>query len=126
MVVETVEVVEDTKLLGTIISNDLKWDLNTDQLVKKANARMQLLHKMSSFGSPLNDMKDVYVLFVRSLLEGSSSVWHSSLTQENTEDLERVQKSAVKIMIKHKYKNYNEALNMLEMDTLENRREQLC
>ena len=88
--------------------------------------RMQLLHKISNFGAPLNDMKEVYVLFVRSLLEQTSELCHSSLTQENIEDLERVQKSAAKIIIKNKYTSYNEALNMLELDTLENRREQLC
>ena len=109
----------------TIVSNDLKWDMNTDKLIKSANARMQLLHKMSNFGAPLNDMKEVYVLFVRSLLEQTSELWHSSLTQDNIEDLERVQKSAVKIMIKNKYTNYNNALNMLQIDTLEHRREQL-
>ena len=37
---EVKEVVDSTKLLGTIISNDLKWDQNTKMIVKKANARM--------------------------------------------------------------------------------------
>ena len=40
-----IEVVDNTKLLGTFITNDLKWDLNTNEIVKKANARLQLLHK---------------------------------------------------------------------------------
>jgi hypothetical protein len=37
----TVEVIDQTRLLGTVISNDLKWDVNTKSLVKKANARME-------------------------------------------------------------------------------------
>ena len=40
---ETVEVLSSTKLLGTIISDDLKWDLNTLNIVKKANAVMELV-----------------------------------------------------------------------------------
>ena len=40
---ENIEVQKSTKLLGTIISDDLKWNLNTKNIVKKANARMQLL-----------------------------------------------------------------------------------
>ena len=40
---ENIEVIDSTKLLGTVLSNDLKWDLNTANLVKKANTRMQLL-----------------------------------------------------------------------------------
>ena len=83
---QPVEVIESTRLLGTIVSNDLKWDLNTKYLVDKANARMQLLRKISEFGAPLEDLKNVYILFVRSILEQSATVWHSSLTQENKEE----------------------------------------
>ena len=35
-----VDVVSETKLLRTHITNDLKWDKNTYELIKKANARM--------------------------------------------------------------------------------------
>ena len=123
---ENIQVVESTKLLGTFITNDLKWDLNTNKIIKKANARLQLMHKISEFGALQNDMKDIFILFVRSILEVSSCVWHSSLTEENIDDLERVQKSALRIILKEKYKTYTNALNVLELDTLFNRREQLC
>ena len=89
---QNIEVLNSTKLLGTIICDDLKWDLNTSNIVKKSNARMQLLRKVTSFGPSEEDLKDIYFLFVRSLLEQSATVWHSSLTVENREDLERVQK----------------------------------
>ena len=38
---QLIEVLRSTKLLGTIISDDLSWDLNTLNHVKKANARME-------------------------------------------------------------------------------------
>ena len=60
------------------------------------------------------------------MLDQSCPVWHSSLSQENIDDLECVQKSALKIILNSKYKTYKNALNTLEMDTLSNRREQLC
>ena len=123
---KNIEVVDNTKLLGTFITNDLRWDLNTNEIVKKANFRLQLMHKVSGFGASLNDMKEIYILFVRSILEQSSSVWHSSLTQENIDDLERVQKSALRIILKDKYKTYTNSLNFLQLDTLSNRRENLC
>ena len=88
---EQIEKVENTKLLGTHITNDLTWDLNTKHIVKKSNARMQLLRKIASFGASRADMIHIYKLFVRSALEHSSSVWHTSLTSENVNDLERVQ-----------------------------------
>ena len=83
---ENIEVQKRTKLLGTIISDDLKWNLNTKNIIKKANARMQLLRKVASFGASIDDLKNIYFLYVRSQLEQSAVVWHSSLTEENPED----------------------------------------
>ena len=123
---QNVEIINSTKLLGTIVQNDLKWNKNTDFLVKKANARMELLRRVASFGAPVKDLKEIYILFVRSLLEQSATVWHSSITEENANDLERVQKSALKIILQDNYKSYRNALNLLDMETLVERRDQLC
>ena len=82
-----------------LIANDLKWEENTAQIVKKANACMELLRNVASFGTSVEELKDIYSLFVRSQLQQSAVVWHSSLTEENKADLERVQKSALKIIM---------------------------
>ena len=123
---EIVEIVEQAKLLGVIISDDLKWDKNTEYLIKKANSRMQLLRKVVEFSKSKEEKKNIYVLYVRSILEQSCVVWHSSLTQENSNDLERVQKAAVQIILGVKNVDYQEALIKIDLDTLENRREELC
>ena len=123
---ENVEVVTSTKLLGTMVQDDLKWDLNTSTIVKKANARMELLRRVASFGTPAEDLKTVYILFVRSLLEQSATVWHSGLSQENIQDLERVQKTAIKIILQEQYHGYKQGLAQLDLQTLESRREELC
>ena len=96
---EQLEFVDNNKILGSIISQDLSWDLNIKNIVRKANARMQLLRRVASFGAPIEDLKQIYILFVRSQLEHSATVWHSGLTVENTDDLERVQKTALKIIL---------------------------
>ena len=123
---EILETVRDTKLLGTILSDDLKWDKNTENIVKKANKRMELLRKISPFGVNWEEMKNIYILYIRSLLEQSCTVWHSSLTDENSEDLERVQKSALKIILQENYKSYELALEVLDLESLKERRENLC
>ena len=87
---------------------------------------MELVRKVASFGVPEEDLKNVYFLFVRSLLEQSATVWHSSLTEENSDDLERVQKSAVKIILGEKYVDYEKSLIKFDMESLKHRREQLC
>ena len=100
------------------MTNDPKWDQNTAHLVKKSNARMR---RVASFGTSSEELKNIYFLFVRSQLEQSSVVWHSSLNEENKADLERVQKSAVKIIMGNKYKSYTKSLDELGMDSLDDR-----
>ena len=90
------EVIKSTKLLGTIIQDDLKWEKNTEFLVKKAYRRMELLRRSKSFNASEEDLKIIYVTFVRCILEQSCTVWHSSLSYENREDLERIQKMLLK------------------------------
>ena len=53
---ENLEVVNRAKILGLIITDDLKWDENTSYLVKKAYSRMQLLRKVSSFTRNTEDL----------------------------------------------------------------------
>jgi hypothetical protein len=66
---EFLETVKEAKLLGTILSDDLKWEKNTESIVKKANKRMELLRKISPFGVNWEEMKNIYILYIRSLLE---------------------------------------------------------
>ena len=94
---EILEIVKETKFLGTIISDNLKWDKNTENIVKKCNKRMELLRRVSSFGASWDELKNIYILYIRSLLEQSCTVWHSGLTEENCQDLERIKKTALKI-----------------------------
>ena len=53
-------------------------------------------------------------------------VWHSSITEENAVNLERVQKSAIKIILQDPYRGYQQGLARLGIETLHSRRESLC
>ena len=119
---EPLEIVEEVKLLGVIITNDLKWDKNTSYLVKKANKKMRMLHIASKFTRNREHLKQIYKTFIRSNLEFSSNVWHSSLTKENRQDLERVQKAALRVILGSDYQNYKDALKLSKMESLEERR----
>ena len=68
------------------------------------------------------NLTDIYIAYIRSVLEQSAVVWHSSLTHENICDLERVQKNALRIILKEGYTEYTEALEKLELEDLESRR----
>ena len=86
---------------------------------------MRLLHKIVKLSAPVEDMVEIYTSYIRSILEQSCTVWHSSLTQENTQDLERVQKSAVRIILGENYTTYEEGLQSLMLAKLSDRREKL-
>ena len=62
---EVLEVIKETKLLGVMVNDKLTWDGNTSYLVKRANARMRLLHKLVDFGVPHEDLVCIYILYVR-------------------------------------------------------------
>ena len=123
---EQIDVIDSTPLLGTIITSDLSWEQNTNHLIRKSNARMELLRRVASFGATIHDLKTIYILFVRSQLEQSAVVWHSSLTEQQKSDLERVQRSALKIILGSRYQSYRKALDILNLEPLEQRRKFLC
>ena len=123
---EKIEVVEKMKILGTIVKNNLSWDDNCQHLIKKVNARMQLLRGVLSFGASNEEMVHLWILFCRSVLEQSCVLWHNSLTQENIEDLERTQKSFTKMVLKDKYIHYESSLMKLNIENLQERRTSLC
>ena len=120
---EKLEVLEETKLLGTVITNDLKWNKNTDYIVKNANKRMKMLHMAAKFINYHQDLIYLYKTFInRSVMEFSAVVWHSSLSQANF-SIERNQKSAMTVILKDQYKNYKSALIQLKLESLSKRRE---
>ena len=87
---------------------------------------MELLRKVASFGTSMDEKKNIYILYVRSILEQSCVVWHSSLTKENICDLERIQKNAVRIIMGRNYNDYEDALEIIGLQSLEKRRNELC
>ena len=78
---------------------------------------MQLLRKCATFTTDKNELTNVYILFIRSILEQSCVVWHSSLNKEDSDNLERVQKSAIKVILQEEFSEYKEGLQHLNLDT---------
>ena len=95
-------------------------------IVKKAYQRMLILHKLYEFNMPDEDLVHIYILYLRSILEQSCQVWHYAITEEENEDLERVQKVACKVILQERYTSYSGALQLLNLETLHERRKLLC
>ena len=118
--------VNETRLLGVIISDDLSWHSNSDFIVKKAYKRMIMLHKLYEFSISIEDMLEIYILNIRSILESSAVVWHSSITQAEQLAIERVQKVALRIILDANYVCYENALQFSGLQSLYDRRTTLC
>ena len=119
---ELLEVVEEIKLLGVKISSDLKWDSNTKYITAKAYSRLWMLRILKLLGASHTELVDCFVKQTRSVLEYCAVVWHAGLTQTNTSDIERVQKSACAIIMGKQYTSYQSALAYLGLDRLDARR----
>ena len=87
---------------------------------------MQILNRAASFTSNIQDLRSIYLTYVRNILEQSAVVWHSSLTKKNRRDLERVQKTAVRMIMGKKFSSYEKDLKKLNLENLNDRREKLC
>ena len=61
--------VKQTKLLGVIISDDLLWSANTSNIIKKAYKRMIILKKLYEFQVNIQDLIQIYKMYIRSILE---------------------------------------------------------
>ena len=119
------ETMSDTKLLGVIISKDLKWSKNTTYICNKARKKLWLLRRMKLLNLNKYELYDVYTKEVQSILEFAVPVWHSSLTRKQRSEIESVQKLAFKL-IAGKSHSYSELCVMFGTTTLEQRRRELC
>ena len=72
---EGIETEKEIKLHGTHITSDLKW--NTCQIVKSAYQRMQILYRAVKFTTNRNDLRSIYISYIRRILEKSAVVWHN-------------------------------------------------
>ena len=95
---EHIEVVNKFKFLGTIISNDLKWQDNVTATVKKANKRLYFLRLLNTFNINLNIMNTFYSSIIESILTFSIIVHYSSLTTQQRNSLTSVVLKAQKII----------------------------
>jgi hypothetical protein len=90
--------VDNFKLLGIHISNNLTWNTHIDAICAKAATRIYFLKHLKRAGLSPNHLLHFYLSVIRSLLEYGAPVWHHRLTKYQTDKLEAIQKRALKII----------------------------
>ena len=120
------EVVDEIRLLGLILRSDMRWISNTNNMIAKANKRLWILRRLKNLGANQIDLVDVYIKQIRCVLELAAPAWQGGISQVEKQDLERIQKSACHIILGEFYESYKDALKLLELETLNVRRNRLA
>ena len=77
-------------------------------------------------GSKTSTLLDIYKLFCRPVLEYCSPVWCGAISTKNKQQIERVQKNALKIIFGRTNKPYEELIKEIDEVTSAERRDQLA
>ncbi|KAI8496520.1 hypothetical protein Bbelb_258190 [Branchiostoma belcheri] len=92
-----IERVVTFKLLGVQISADLTWDAHVQYMLSKTRPRIYYLAAARKAGLPPDVLTQIYLSFIRPILEYASPVW-GGLPIRLTHILEGVQKRCCRIM----------------------------
>ena len=118
--------VSPAKVSRVWLQNDLKLDTQVNYMNKNASKRLFMLRSLKRFGFNKSELVTVYKGYIRPLLESNILMffWHLSLTSNQTHQLERVQKRALRIILGTDYISYANVLDVCDVDRLSARREQ--
>ncbi len=86
------------QVLGPTISQDLKWDNQIDSIVKKAQQRRYFLLQLRKFNLLQELLTQFYSAIIESVLCTSITVWFSSATKFDLKRLQRVVRTAERII----------------------------
>ena len=75
------EVIDETRLLGVIIRSDLKWSLNTENLIERDYKNLWIIRRLKSLGAEQIDLVEIYTKMIRSILELAVPAWQGAITQ---------------------------------------------
>ena len=102
----------------------MKWNTSTEKIVKKAAKRLFLLKVLKSYGANTSDMKIFYIAVIRPTLEYGAQAWNGGITKDQSNEIERIQKRALKII--YKEDDYDKCLQTAELVSLKEGRDQMC
>ena len=99
------KVVNHAKLLGLNVSRDLKWNIHISEIVKKAASRLYFLRQLKRSKAASKELTQFYITCIRPVTEYACQVYHNSLPNYLSNDLECLQKRAMRII--HPERSYS-------------------
>ena len=122
---DPLEVIYETRLLGVTLSSNLSWTAHVNDITKRATNKLWVLVRFKTLGGSRDQLLKVFQTRVRSTLEFAAPVFHSGLSQEQSRQIEMVQKKAFAIILGRTYTSYESALLSLRQERLDKRRQEL-
>ncbi|KAK0131548.1 hypothetical protein N1851_033723 [Merluccius polli] len=92
-----VERVSSFKFLGTHISENLTWAINTSSLVKKANQRLFFLRTLKKNHLSADILCNFYRCAIESILTNCITAWYGNCSVADRKSLQRVVKTAQRV-----------------------------
>jgi hypothetical protein len=89
--------VDRIKLLGVILTNDLRWRENTALIVRKVNKKFYILCKLKQFGVKQEERLATWKVLIRPITEYAAPLWHSGILECDKRKFETLQKKALGI-----------------------------
>lgn len=84
------------KVLGLSIQNNLKQNIQIYDTVKTASKRLQILRVQRKAGNEIKNLVTIYII-KRLVVENCCVAWHHALPEYLSDELDRIQKRAMKI-----------------------------
>ena len=112
---DTLEVVENVKLLGLNISSNLTWNIHINEIVEKASKRLYFMIQLKRAKVVRTDL-GLFYSSCRSIMDYAVPVFHYSLSKYLTRELEHVQKRSMSVICPGH--GYHEALDIMNLKEL--------
>ena len=118
---KSLEVVDEEKLVGLIITSNLKWKSHANNIFSQSSKRIYLVLQLKRAKFSIQDTFQFYSVCVRPILECASTVFHFSIPKYLRDKIERVQKRVLRIV----YPNFHYECALIEdgMESLHTRRQ---
>ena len=97
---------------------------HVDYMLSKVNRKLWTLRNIKKAGMSKDDMINVFNTIIRPVCDFASVTYHSMLTLEQSEEIERVQKRAMRIILGWDT-NYRELIDTGKVESLKKRRERM-
>jgi len=85
-----IERVSSFKLLGIILSNEIRWSCKVREISAEANKHLHFLILLKRSAMTTDDLLHYYKTVIRTVIEYACPMWQSSLTVDELRRLEAI------------------------------------